>query len=181
MPLARQREPRDSLDATRKTAPSDRSPFQRWEAQRDRWKTAERARRPGFGGTTADQKIARAAILFGASRLDMPRKALDGLEARWGGSAAEMSAWAELIPSVPRIKLATNFPRRIDLVDSTLHEVVHLGQKRIGRLPPRFLQDPGEHRRVEAEAKTASAALLDRFLEVVSVDVNLHEPHEAHV
>jgi hypothetical protein len=52
-----------------------------------------------------------------------------------------------------------------------------LSQKRTGRLPARFRQSPEQHRRVEDEAKIASAALLDSFLVHVRTDLNLHEPH----
>lgn len=176
MPVARVREPRfsDPSPTTRADGPS---PFERWERQRNRWKSARYARGPGFGGDAESEELASAAAFFSLKALQSP-VGPDELTIRWGGTAAEMQAWGKFIPSTTTIKLPTNFPRRVDLADSVIHECVHVAQKRLDRLPPRFRQSPKEHRRVEREAKVASAALLDSFLKHVTVDgVDLHEPH----
>lgn len=119
----------------------------------------------GYGGDEKAQRLAYVAARWARDALDLT----ENVTIDWGGTAQEMDAWGEYVPSKGAVKLATNFPTPADFVRTVFHELVHVGQKEGDDFPPRYAQTPDETRAQEDEANILAAKMLGDFLDDVDL------------
>lgn len=132
----------------------------------------------GFGGTPSAEDLVNAAAAFACRELHIDPDQINGI--RWGGTAEEMDAWGEFLHDKGTIRLASNHPTRLALVETTMHELAHVAQRYIGRFRhPAVLTRP-ELEKAESEADAVAAGLVREFLDAADLDVSaLDKPYSA--